>query len=104
VGGTVSETYSTLISSLSLIKNTVGVFGIITVAVTVLPMLIQLLMWIISLEICLTLSDIMGAGSSVKMLSVLKDALILLVATITLVSTVFIVSVGVVITAKGGAL
>ena len=70
-----------------------GVFGIITVAVTVLPMLIQLLMWIISLEICLTLSDIMGAGSSVKMLSVLKDALILLVATITLVSTVFIVSV-----------
>ena len=104
VGGTVSETYSTLISSLSLIKNTVGVFGIITVAVTVLPMLIQLMMWIISLEICLTLSDIMGAGSSVKMLSVLKDALILLVATITLVSTVFIVSVGVVITAKGGAL
>lgn len=104
VGGTVSETYSTLISSLSLIKNTVGVFGIITVAVTVLPMLIQLLMWIISLEICLTLSDIMGAGSSVKMLSVLKDTLILLVATITLVSTVFIVSVGVVITAKGGAL
>ncbi len=102
VGGTVSETYSTLISSLSLIKNTVGVFGIITVAVTVLPTLIQLVMWIISLEICSTLSDIMGTGSTVQMLSVLKDALVLLVATITIVTTVFIVSVGVVITAKGG--
>ena len=104
VGGTVSETYSTLISSLSLIKNTVGVFGIITVAVIVLPLLVQLMMWIISLEICSTLSDIMGAGASVHLLSVLKDALILLVATITLVATVFIVSVGVVITAKGGGL
>ncbi len=102
VGGTVSETYSTLISSLSLIKNTVGVFGIITVAVTVLPTLIQLVAWIVALEICSTLSDIMGTGSSVHMLSVLKDALVLLVATITIVATVFIVSVGVVITAKGG--
>lgn len=102
VGGAVSETYSTLISSLSLIKNTVGVFGIITVAVIVLPTLIQLVAWIISLEICSNLSDIMGTGSSVHMLSVLKEALTLLVATITIVATVFIVSVGVVITAKGG--
>ncbi len=102
VGGTVSETYSTLVSSLSLIKNTVGVFGIITVAVTVLPTLLQLLGWIFALEACATVSDILGAEGSVNMLRVLKDTFILLVATITIVATVFIVSVGVVITVKGG--
>ncbi len=102
VGGAVSETYSTLITSLSLIKNTVGVFGIITVVVTVLPTLLRLVMWIITLDTVSALSDISGAGATVKLLGILKDALVLLVATITIVSTVFIVSVGVVIAIKGG--
>ncbi len=104
VGGTVSETYSTLITSLSLIKNTVGAFGIITVAITVLPTLLRLIMWIIALDTVSTLSDVSGAGASVKLLGALKDALILLVATITMVATVFIVSVGVVIAVKGGGI
>ena len=102
VGGAVSETYSTLITSLNLIKNTVGVFGIITVVVTVLPTLLRLVMWIITLDTVSALSDISGAGATVKLLGILKDALVLLVATITIVSTVFIVSVGVVIAIKGG--
>ena len=104
VGGTVSETYSTLISSLSLIKNTVGVFGIITVAVTVLPTLLRLVAWILALDIASVFADISGAASAFRLFPVLKDALVLLVATITIVSTVFIVSVGVVIAVKGGSL
>ena len=97
VGGTVSETYSALVSSLGLIKNTIGVFGIITVIVTVLPTLINLLMWILVLEISLSISEIIGTSKAMGMISVLKDTLVLLVATIVIVATIFIVSVGVVI-------
>ena len=57
VGGTVSETYSALISSLGIIKNTVGVFGIITVIVTVLPTLMELLAWILVLDISVMLCN-----------------------------------------------
>jgi stage III sporulation protein AE len=103
VGGTVSETYSALISSLSLIKSTVGVFGIITVVVIVMPTLIRLIMWSLSIEIVLSLFDVYGLDASKGMLSVIKDALVLLIATIIMVTTIFIVSVGVVITMKGGA-
>ncbi len=102
VGGTVSETYSALISSLTLIKNTVGIFGIITVIVTVLPTLIDLLMWILALEISISVSESFGTSKAMGMLNVLKDTLILLVATIVIVATIFIVSVGVVIAVKGG--
>lgn len=103
VGGTVSETYSALISSLTLIKNTVGIFGIITVIVTVLPTLIDLLMWILTLEISISVSEAFGTGKALGMLNVLKDTLVLLVATVVIVATIFIVSVGVVIAVKGGA-
>lgn len=104
VGGAVSETYSTLISSLSLIKNTVGAFGIITVIVFVLPTLLELLMWILSLEISLTASQAFGAENAIGVISVLKDALVLLVATIVILTTIFIVSVGVCIAVKGGGI
>ena len=103
VGGTVSETYSALISSLSIIKNTVGIFGIITVIVTVLPTLAELLSWILAIDIALVLCSSFGAHKVKPMLSVLKDTLILLVATIVIVTAIFIVSVGVVITVRGGA-
>lgn len=103
VGGTVSETYSALVSSLTLIKNTVGIFGIITVIVTVLPTLIDLLMWILTLEISISVSESFGTGQALGMLNVLKDTLVLLVATVVIVATIFIVSVGVVIAVKGGA-
>ncbi len=103
VGGTVSETYSALISSLSIIKNTVGIFGIITVIVTVLPTLAELLSWILAIDIAIILCNSFGVGKGNPMLSVLKDTLVLLVATIVIVSAIFIVSVGVVIAVKGGA-
>lgn len=103
VGGTVSETYSALISSLSIIKNTVGIFGIITVIVTVLPTLAELLAWILVLDIAIILCNSFGVDKGNPMLSVLKDTLILLVATIVILAAIFIVSVGVVIAVKGGA-
>lgn len=102
VGGTVSETYSALVSSLGIIKNTVGIFGIITVIVTVLPTLAELLSWILAVNIAIILCDTFGIGRGNAMLTVLKDTLILLVATIVIVTAIFIVSVGVVIAVKGG--
>ncbi len=103
VGGAVSETYSTLVSSLGLIKNTVGAFGIITVIVFVLPTLTELFMWLLSLEAVFSASQIFGVKNSLCMLSVIKDAMILLVSTIVILTTIFIVSVGVCIAVKGGA-
>ena len=103
VGGTVSETYSALVSSLSLIKNTVGIFGIITVIVTVLPTLIQLIVWVLCLEITISISESFGVQKTLGMLNIFKDTMVLLIATLSIVTAIFIVSVGVVISVKGGA-
>ncbi len=101
VGGAVSETYSALVSSLSLIKNTVGIFGIVTVVLTVLPTLLEIVSWVIVLTIVSEISSFLEADRAGGILTVLKDALTLLGATIVFAAVIFVVSVGVVIFIKG---
>ena len=103
VGGAVSETYATLITSLSLIKNTVGVFGIITVIVIILPILLELFCWVFAFEVSLNIAQATGINKAVGLMSILKDALTLLISTIVILTAVFIVSVGVCIAVKGSA-
>ncbi len=104
VGGAVSESYATLTQSLSLIKNTVGVFGIITVVVFILPTALELLSWVLVLELVSGFATAFGIDKCTCFLSVLKDALMLLISTLVILTTVFIVCVGVAIAAKDGAL
>lgn len=104
VGGSVSETYSTLISSLNLIKNTVGVFGIITVTVIVMPVVINLLAWLLVFEAIISVAEAFGEKIASGMLIVFKNAVILLLATIAIVTSIMIVSIGVVIAVKGGGI
>lgn len=101
VGGTVSDTYSALVSSLSLIKNTVGIFGIVTVVLTVLPSLLEIVSWVFVLSIVIMISEFLGSKYSIGMLCILKDALTLLGATTVFSAVIFVVSVGVVIFVKG---
>ncbi len=101
VGGAVSDTYSALVSSLSLIKSTVGIFGIVTVALTVIPSLLELMGWVLALSFVISISELLGENSCVGMLNVFKDALTLLGATTVFSAVIFIVSVGVVIFVKG---
>ena len=101
VGGAVSETYSALVTSLSMIRNTVGVFGIITVLVTVLPTLLQIIGWLVALILTTNVAQLTDSDKATGMISVLKDSLVLLGATIIFSAVIFVVSVGVVIFIKG---
>ena len=101
VGGAVSDTYSALVSSLSLIKSTVGIFGIVTVVLTVLPSLLELVGWVFALSVVISVSELLGSDGCVGMLNIFKDALTLLGATTVFSAVIFIVSVGVVIFVRG---
>lgn len=101
VGGAVSETYSALVSSLSLIKNTVGVFGIVTVVFTVLPVILQIFGWICVLSLTVTAAEFLNCETALGMLNILKDSLTLLAVTVIFSGVIFVVSVGVVIFVKG---
>lgn len=94
VGGAVGESYLTVLSGLSLIKNTVGVFGIISIAVTVLPTLLSLFSWSLALWASRAAFEAFSAGGGKNAFSVFGDAVSLLTSTVMFVSAVFIISAG----------
>lgn len=104
VGGAVSETYSSVLLSLGLIKNTVGVFGIITVIIFVAPTLIELLIWSFCLEIISFFAQAFGTERICGLTDIFKSAVTLLASTIIILTTIFIVCVGVCIAVRSGGI
>lgn len=103
VGGAVSESYSSVMAGLLLVKNTVGVFGIISIAVIVLPTLLTLFSWACALRLSEGAARMFSPAGSKNILPVFKDVITLLTATVVFVSAVFIVSAGVLLLVTGGA-
>lgn len=101
VGGVVSESYQSIIASLSLIKSTVGVFGIITVVITVMPVVSELFIWCLSLNFINTISEIFGCFKIQNLVLVFKDVIILLIATVCFSALLFIISCGFMLVFKG---
>ncbi len=102
VGGAVSETYSSLITSLGLIKNTVGGFGILTIFLFVLPVLIDLFLWSICFEVISLFSQSFATENGMEIINVFKNIITLLSATIIILATIFVVCIGVCIAARSG--
>lgn len=102
VGGIVSESYQSVIASLGLIKNTLGVFGILTVVITVLPIVMELFIWCLSFNFISTVSEIFGCFKIQNLILVFKDVIILLIATICFSAVLFIISCGFMLVFKNG--
>lgn len=102
VGGAVSESYSFVSAGLSLVKNTVGVFGIASIAVAVLPTLLTLFSWKAALFLCESLAEMFSPSVGKAVFSVFRDVITLLISTVIFISAVFIVSAGVLLVVTGG--
>lgn len=102
VGGAVSESYAFVTAGLSLVKNTVGVFGIISIAITVLPTLLSLICWKLSLFLCESFAEMFSPGAAKNVFSVFRDVVTLLMSTVIFIAAVFVVSAGTLLVVTGG--
>ena len=103
VGGALSDAYSSIIGSVSLLKSTVGVFGVIAVVMIDLPVVLQLTARIILLKLLGVLSSSMGDDTTGEVLDTLSSALTVINAAVILTAALFIISTGIVISVKAGA-
>lgn len=96
-GTAVSEAFATVTASMQMLKASVGIYGVVAVAVIFLPLLLELILWRIALLVNYCAADIF---SLTKISAVLKAAdmmLSLLIGIILLIAVVFIISLTVVI-------
>ena len=103
VGGSVSEAYKSIEGSVNLLRSGIGVFVIIAVILTFLPLIIQILLWQLSALAAKTVSETFGVTSVVTILSSVSSVLSVLLALIAAVTAVFLISSGVLISVGGSS-
>lgn len=102
VGGALSDAYTTVFSCLKLLKSGVGAFAILASGFIFLPPIIECLVWLISLGICASVSDIFGMIQISKMLRSSSKIVSTMLVILFCVITILIISTGIVLTVGGG--
>lgn len=102
VGGALSEAYSSVIGSISLLRSAIGVYAIIVFFVTGIPVVINLALWVISIRIASSVSDLLDCRVCSDVLKNIAFIFSTANALLLLCMAVFIISAGLVVLIKSG--
>lgn len=100
-GSALSETISTLHSSVKILQNGIGVYGIAVTLITVLPTAAALLSWKLTLFLSKTATDMFGLPIATRLISAVDDTLSMLLGVLLFVSALFIISLSLVLKVGG---
>ena len=103
VGTALAEAYKTVQGSVNILKNGMGVFVIFAVGAVFLPVVIRLLLWLFSVNMCKTFAQIINLSLPAQMLSGVSTVLSVLLAVIICIMALYIISTALIITVGGGA-
>jgi stage III sporulation protein AE len=95
-GGALSESLTTLIGSVNLLKSSVGMFAVLGIAATVLPVVIELLIWRLVLFLLDIAADLFGVKLKTDILRAADSVLAVLVGVLLFVAVLFIISLAVI--------
>ncbi len=103
VGGALGEAYTSIAASISLLKSTVGIYAIIALAVTCIPVAIDILMWVLAMRVSCTVSELTDCRVCTDILKSTSFVFSMIGAILLLCFAVFAVSSGIVISiGRGG--
>lgn len=101
IGSAISEGLLSIQSYSSLIKSSVGVVGIIAVALIFLPSIIGVVVWRLGLSLCKTVADTFDDRNVSMVLNAFVDGLLLINVILILSMVTTIISIGILIAAGG---
>ena len=103
IGSSVSEAYRAIRSGLDLLRSGAGVFVILALMVTLLPLIIRSAMWLAAVKFSGYAAETLGADSCREALASISTALSALIAIIVCAALTFIISSAVLLSAGGSA-
>ena len=101
IGSAVSEAYSTIQGSLTLLRSGMGVFVILAVIISFLPLLIKTVLFSLAVQIVRMTGDALGASSSAGILNALSSFLSMFIALLIGSAVVFVISSAVILRVGG---
>lgn len=101
IGSSISEGLLSIQAYSSLIKSSVGIVGVMAVVLVFLPSIIEVVLWRISLTLCVIVSDVFGDKSVSAVLNSFLNTLLLINVILILSMVTTVISFGILIAAGG---
>lgn len=102
IGSTLGEIYASVTGSFGLLKNTVGIYAIISFLAVCIPVIVNLALWAISMKAACVLSDLLDCRVCSEILKNTSFVFSMINTVIVFCVAVFIVSTGLVISIRTG--
>ncbi len=93
VGGAVSEALSTVKGCLKLLSSSVAIYGIVALAVIMLPVVVELLLWRVVLLLTAMAAEVLGKEKSAMLIRSVDSAVSFVLGIMILIGVLFIISV-----------
>ena len=103
IGSAISEAYRTISGSVDLLRSGAGVFVILAVLASFLPVLVQVILWLLSVNLSKYAADALGVGTPAALLSSVGTVLMVLIALVVSVMAVFLIATAVLMRAGGSS-
>lgn len=102
VGNALGEAYTSVFASVSLLRSTVGIYAVIVLFVTGIPVVINLALWVFAMRIACSVSDLLDCRVCSEILRNIAFVFSLANAILILCIAVFIISSGLVVSLRSG--
>lgn len=101
VGGGVGDALSSVFSSFLIMKNSFGVFIIISILLINLPVMVELLIWYFILNFCSIVSSMLNIDNTTEILDSLSSIISILNTVVFFITFTLIISTGVILIMRG---
>lgn len=103
VGGAISDAYSSILGSLSLIKSSVAIIGILVITILNVPVIIETLLYYIALSVLTFISDALDLNSVSNVLKCFSTGIRILLLLLVFQMFILIISTGIMVAYNGGS-
>lgn len=102
IGGALGDVYTSVTGSLSLLKSTVGIYGVAAVLMICAPVVINLALWALSMKAAAAISGLLDCQQSSELLKNIGFVFSMLNTVLLLCMAVFVISAGITVLIKNG--
>lgn len=100
VGSALSDAYTSVLGSITLIQNAVGIFGIVVFALLHVPVILDLLLWYLALSFTASVSEALGQKQAATLLNGIASTVSLVNTLVIFTAFILIISTGIMLNFK----
>ncbi len=101
IGSALGDAYTSVLGSIGLIKNTIGVFGILIIALVTVPAILDLLLWYIGVSFCAAAAGALGQPQIKRLLDGVASTVSLVNTLVIFTAFLWIISTGIILQFRG---